>query len=584
MKDTRTGKRMLVWLMTAVLLLGIFGGTWADALSLKQPEKTESGTLQVLLKSLGDVSSIRITLNGSYSLNENTGFRFDEKAVVKATAAGDEVWLDCGGIMLNMGESVTLTRHQKSGLNGLYIEGSQRGKLYCGSLRLSAASGVLRVVLLIDVEEYLYGVVPYEMNDAFPLEALKAQAVAARTYALKRRADRGGRDYDVVDTTADQVFMGFDPAYVNVIAAVDATKGICGMYKGSYATCYYTASNGGQTAMANDILGTTGDDGYLAIVDDPYDVENPKSIVRSLVLREDAYQLPALIEKQMEASAAEWLGAMNYSEEAEDIYLDRIISVTPHTTLHGEPNRMYQYVQIEFTVSACPMVPVYSQPTNIDKIHALFGRNTYEPKLLGEEPGDPVLLEQIFTCDIGVYDQLKDQLNMKISNIDCELTTVTGRQGAECEEFVIELRRYGHGVGMSQRGAQWMAGQYQKTFTDILTFYYPGMSFERKQFSDDTLAPISQLPAGVAMSGGEATRSQPELPKPKLGEYYAVVTLSTPWSTLNVRESASTDSRILSTLASGWRVVASSASEGWAYVRTADVEGYVSAQYLTKEK
>ena len=147
MKYTRTGRKLMMWLLTAVLLLGTLGSTWADALSLKTPAKTESGTLQVLLKSLGDVSSIQITLSGSYSLNENTGFRFDENARVKATAAGNEVWLDCGGIMLNMGESVTLTRHQKSGTNGLYIEGSQKGKLYCGSLRLSAANGVLRVAL-----------------------------------------------------------------------------------------------------------------------------------------------------------------------------------------------------------------------------------------------------------------------------------------------------------------------------------------------------------------------------------------------------------------------------------------------------
>ncbi len=581
MKYTCRDKRLLAWLLTALIAFTAFGSAWASELSTTPPATTASGTLQVLLKSLGDVSSIRIKLNGSYSLNENTGFRFDETADIKATASGNEVWLACGGINLNMGESVTLSRHSKSGLNGLYIEGSQRGKLYCGSLRLSAADGLLRIVLLIDLEEYLYGVVPYEMSDSFPLEALKAQAIAARTYALKRRADRGGRDYDVVDTTADQVFMGFDPEYVNAIAAVDATKGICGTYLGEYATCYYTASNGGQTAMAHDILGTSQNDGYLAIVDDPYDVENPYSKVTQLILREDAYQLPALIEQELESSVAEWLGAMNYSEEADDIYIDRIIAVEPHTTLYGEPNRMYQQVRISFTISACPMVPIYSEPTAIDYIHSLFGRNTFVPELIGEEAGDPVLIEQTFTHDISVYDQLKDQLGMKISNIDCELTTVRSQQGDECAEFVIEMRRYGHGIGMSQRGAQWMAGQYGMTYYDILTFYYPGMSFETQSFSDDTLAPIDALPVGVALSSGEI-RTQPELPELKAGEYYAVVTLSTPWSTLNVRESAGTDARILSSLASGWRVVASPASNGWAYVRTEDVEGYVSAQYLTK--
>ncbi len=577
-KNTQAGRRMMSLLLTVLFVLAAFGSAGAETTTAAQ-----SGTIEVLLKSLGDVSAIQITLNGDYSLNENTGFRFERNARIRASAAGDEVWLACGGINLNMGESVTLTRHRRDGLNGLYIDGSQRGKLYCGSLRLSAADGVLRVIVVMDIEEYLYGVVPYEMSDSFPIEALKAQAVAARTYALKRRADRGGRDYDVVDTTADQVFMGFDPAYVNAIAAVDATAGICGTYQGEYATCYYTASNGGQTAMAHDILGTSADDGYLAIADDPYDLENPKSKVTSLTIRSDAYLLPALIEQKLEASVAEALGAMNYSEETEDIYIDRILSVQPHTTLHGEPNRMYKYVRFTFTVSACPMVPVYSQPTNIDKIHALFGRNTYQPVLIGEEVGEPMLLEQTFSCDVDVYNCLKDDLGMKISNIDCELTTVREQQGAECGEFVIEMRRYGHGVGMSQRGAQWMAGEYQKSYYDILTFYYPGMSFKQEHFTDDTLAPIDQLPAGVALEGGTTLR-QPELPELRAGEYYAVVTLSNAWSTLNVRESAGTDAKILSTLGSGWRVVASDAADGWAYVRTADVEGYVSAQYLKAEK
>lgn len=554
------------------------------ALADSPTDNAESGRLEVLLKSLGEISALRLTISGSYSLNENTGFRFDEGTVVQASASGNEVWLDCGGIRLNMGESVTLTRHMKEGENGLFIEGSQRDKLYCGSLRLTASGGILRPVLIIDIEEYLYGVLPYEMNDAFPIEALKAQAVAARTYALQRRADRGGRDYDVVDTTADQVFMGYDPEYVNAIAAVNETRGVCGVYNGGYATCYYTATNGGQTAMAHDILGVTGDDGYLDIRDDPYDLENPKSQVTSLVLRADAYNLPEVIVREMKAAAAEALSAMDMSEEPEDIFIDEIVSVTPHSPLGDEPSRMYQYLTVAFRVSACPMLPKYSEPTNLDRIHALFGRNTYEPVLLGYEPGDPVLLEEEFTCEIGVYDQLKDELGMRISHIDCELVTVTEQQGAECGEFLVELRRFGHGVGMSQRGAQQMAGQHGKAYTDILSFYYPGLTLETRAFTDDTLPPMDELPQGTALVFPGQPQRQAELPALEEGEHYAAVTLSTAWSTLNVRASASTEAQILTTLANGWRVIVMEEADGWARVRTSDTEGYVSAQYLTKEE
>lgn len=571
---------MKKWLcILACILLTLPGAAWAE-----EAPADESGALEVLLKSLGTVSSLDITISGSYSLNGNTGFRFQENAQVRAVASNGEVWLTCGGLTLNMGQSVTLTRHSKDGENGLYLSGSPRGGLYCGSLRLSASGSELRPVLMIDIEEYLYGVVPYEMNDAFPMEALKAQAVAARTYALKRRADRGGRDYDVVDTTADQVYMGYDAEYQNVVAAVDATKGVCGLYQGQYATCYYTASNGGQTAMAHDILGVTTDDGYLAIVDDPYDVENSRSPVTSLSLRADAYGLPELILSEMKAAASERLSSMNYSDELGDIFIDEITAVEPHTTKAGDPNRMYQYVRISFKISACPMVPVYSQPTAIDRIHELFGRNTYVPVLLGEQPGEPELLEDTFTCEIGVYDQLKNQLGLKISYIDCELCTAQRRQTAESDVFVVEFRRFGHGVGLSQRGAQQMAGQHGKTYLEILSFYYPGLSFEQKRFADQTLPAIDALPAGVAMAGsGAAASSQGELPALEEGERYAVVRLATAWSTLNVRALPSTEAEIRTTLANGWRVIVMEEADGWAHVRTAETEGYVSSQYLNVE-
>ncbi len=568
-----------IFCLLLAMLLAFSGAALAES---AEPE-TETGELRVYLKSLGEIYALNIQLNGSYSLNADPSFRFNEHAELRLTAVGNEIWLAVGGINMNMGESLTLTRHSKEGDNGLFIENSPRGKLYCGSLRVTAENGRIRPVLLIDIEEYLLGVVPYEMSDSFPLEALKAQAVAARTYALRRRADSRSRDYDVVDTTADQVFMGYDPSFVNAIEAVSATKGVCGLYKGDYATCYYTASNGGQTAMAHDVLGTTGDDGYLAVKDDPYDLENPGSKVTSLTLRADAYDLPELFVKEMKAAVAEHLSAMNFSEEAEDIFLDEIVSVVPHTTLGGEPNRMYQQLTVAFRISACPMEEIYSQPTNIDQIHALFGRDTYEPVLLGEEPGDPVVLEDMFSCEIGIYDQLKELPGMSISSIDCEITTVAEQEGEECREFIVELRRYGHGVGMSQRGAQQMAGEHGKLCMDILSFYYPGMTFEARSFENMTRPALGALPEGVSLDNEGTRPPQPELPALKEGESYATVTLSTAWSTLNMRAAPTTEATVMAVLPHGWKVIVMGEADGWAHVRTADQEGYVSSQYLTAE-
>lgn len=130
-----------------------------------------------------------------------------------------------------MGPSFTLTRSRAedgNNTNGLYIHESERDALYAGDLKLVNSGQGIDAYLTISMEDYLYGVVAYEMSDSFPLEALKAQAVAARTYAMRAKWNAGSREYDVVDTTADQVYKGYDPIYTRVIQAVNETRGIVG--------------------------------------------------------------------------------------------------------------------------------------------------------------------------------------------------------------------------------------------------------------------------------------------------------------------------------------------------------------------
>jgi len=534
---------------------------------------TEPGALRVYLKSLGAVSELALNLAGSYSIDGNTGLYFDEGTQIRAYAKAGNVWLYCGGLSMNMGPGVTLTRHQAAGGNGVFISGSPRNNLYCGSLELNADGDMLQAILIIDIEDYLKGVLPYEMNDAFPLEALKAQAVAARTYALRRRADRGTKNYDLVDTPADQVFYGYDASWQNAVAAVEATRGLCGLYQGDYASCYYTASNGGQTALAQDVLSARGDSGYLDIHDDPYDLENPASPVSTLAFRKDLSDAPAQLTGWLADAAAEPLAALGYSDERADIAPSGVVSLTLHDTKFGEANRMYQYLTVTYTVNARPMEPVYAEPTIEELVYTAFTKRPIERVVVGYRPGAWEAVDGTFACELTVYDQLKRELGLKLSGLDCELTTVIEEE----DIFVVQMRRYGHGVGMSQRGAQTMAGSYGMAAEDILRFYYPGLTFETIAFEDGTLPPLEDMEAAAARS--EAVF----LPEPAENEYYAVVELSTVWSTLNVRSAPSTDAPILTELHSGARVVVAGEQNGWARIRTGTVEGYVSSQYLSVE-
>ncbi len=124
------------------------------------------------------------------------------------------------------------------------------------------------------MEKYLVGVVAHEMSPSWPAEALKAQAVAARTYAM--RYIYPGNTYDVVDTTSNQVYKGYDLDRDGpVVAAINATKGLAMYYGSSFADGVYSASNGGQTQSRVPVWGSV--NLYHELKDDPYDMSNPAS-------------------------------------------------------------------------------------------------------------------------------------------------------------------------------------------------------------------------------------------------------------------------------------------------------------------
>ncbi len=548
----------------------------------------DDGLLRVELRSLGKPEQLRLKLSGSYAVEADPGFRFDSGTAVTLAAVRDRVWLSVGGLSIDMGKTLTLTRHRVAeGVeNGIRIAESGRDALYCGDLSVTARGSGLRCVLTLPVEDYLYGVVAYEMSDSFPLEALKAQSVAARTYAMKRKAGAGARDYDVVDTTADQVFKGFDPGYANVIRAVDDTRGVVGLYDGGFATCYYTASNGGQTALPSQIWGGDGDDGYLSMADDPYDLENPSSLQNELTVStacEGSAALRSMLESALgEVMASAGVGEGNWA-------FDSIGAIRP-VNPRFEGSRMVEglefdlrakLLQPEATPEPTPtteptpspegiQVPPVTDPTVPESVH--------EPT---EPPMEWVLSDDIYRVTLDVYAQIKDGLPLGLNRADYELMdveTIPDEAGMP-QAFRLIMRRFGHGVGMSQRGAQWMAGHCDMTWREILSFYYPGMTLTRLNWPDMPLTALDALSVSTGAARPEPTYRP--LPEPKEGERYATVNATA----LNVRQQPTTDAAVLEQLAKGRRVVAAAESDadGWVKVHTGEVDGFVKAEYLVGE-
>ena len=564
--------------------------TAAPAADIMDSAITDDGVLRVYLKSLAAPTNLTLTLDGVYTVEHDAGFRFERGTQIVLSDGGDRIYLSVGGLTIDMGPSLTLTRQaSESEINGIYIAESEKNNLYMGDLSVSInENGGLRAVLAINMEDYLCGVVAYEMSDSWPIEALKAQAVAARTYAMQRKWNAGAKDYDVVDTTADQVYKGYDPDYTNVIEAVRATEGVVGTYKGGFATCYYTASNGGQTALANDIWGGSGDYGYLEMKDDPYDLENPKSMVASLSISADAHESAALV-KMLQAGLTEAAAAAGM--ETEGLEFEEIVSIEG-VNPKAEGSRMY--TALRFTVRASAPVVEYA-PSAADvgmpgmASESLAGNAAlrgidYLRRLQLNSPFVEVerreMLDQTFAVDISVYEQIKDELGLSLNGSDYELVSATATETG----FTIEMRRFGHGVGMSQRGAQRMAGVHDFVYTDILSFYYPGMTLEKIAWATPELEALEDLPESVGYARPDPTPTPTPAPLPALqdGEYYATVTLDDASSSLNMRQQPTTQAPVVTQLSHGRRVIVSGEAdaEGWVSVHTAEASGYVKLEYL----
>jgi SpoIID/LytB domain protein len=165
---------------------------------------------------------------------------------------------------------------------------------YRGELEISVVKQKLQVINAVGLEAYLLGVVAREMPKEWPLEALKAQAVAARSYALARRVK--GKPFDLYADWRSQVYGGIPAEASRSSEAVQATARQVLTYDGKVATTFFFSSSGGRTATGAEVFGL--DLPYLVSVDDHWDDRSPHHVWPPRVLTgvaiKKAYQLGSL--------------------------------------------------------------------------------------------------------------------------------------------------------------------------------------------------------------------------------------------------------------------------------------------------
>ena len=126
-------------------------------------------------------------------------------------------------------------------------------KWYRGFFRVVNTGAGLTVINDIELEKYLLGVVPSEMPSSWELDAQKAQAIAARSYAVANLGKRARYGYDLNDTEQDQVYNGASAETAQTNSAVEATKGIVLVCNNKVIPAYYSASAGGRTLTAKEV-------------------------------------------------------------------------------------------------------------------------------------------------------------------------------------------------------------------------------------------------------------------------------------------------------------------------------------------
>jgi len=290
-------------------------------------------------------------------------------------------------------------RVDSAGVRGRGVKGRDGGFRVQGAVVVLRVDRGLAVVNEVPMESYVAGTLGAEMYSSWQNEALRAQAVACRSYALHQAAIHRDRDWDLAADTGSQVYRGVAADTPSVHAAVQATRGEVLVHAGEPALAVYHSASGGRTASADEVWGKAVP--YLKSVEVEHEEDSPDTYWR-----------------------------VEFSSQA----LGRILEAAGHAV------GPVQWVEVSERSASGRVLEIELQGTR--------GGTRLSGRALRQALGDTTLRSTLF----------------EVRNRDESVVFVgTGR---------------GHGVGMSQWGAQAMAVR-GRSYREILQHFYPGTRLEK---------------------------------------------------------------------------------------------------------
>lgn len=360
-----------------------------------------------------------------------------------STTGGPQVELKRGSTVLG----TTSNELVLSSVDGIVRIGN---RLYRGvaEVRIAAGGSSIAGINELPLEQYLWGVVPRELGPiAFPeLEALKAQAVAARTYAIANFSKRLADGYNLLATTADQVYGGFQDEHPLSSQAVDGTGGIVATTNGLQPIeALYFSTSGGWTANNEDVF-----------------TSNPVAYLRGI----PDHQRGNSLENHPE-------GVRNHANA-------RSLRAMREGDFESDWSRFHRWT-FEWTADEISHVISAWAQQDVGKVREIHVRDR-------SASGRVRTIE--YVTDVGTFTDTKDRIrsslrfpdaNNVMTNLPSTLVYIEPRIDKVTKEpdgFIAWGGGFGHGVGMSQTGAVGMA-EKKATFEEILKHYYRGIELVR---------------------------------------------------------------------------------------------------------
>lgn len=263
-------------MITARLLAGAAGLSVCFG-SIMMPEAQAAQSIRVLLAP--DIQQLEVQSDQTIWVTDEHDQAWSYRPVLRIKVRGHALILNGKPVVSDRLKLRAGNHDLKLWLNG----NAKRTVLHAsddkGALQISGLIQIVRrgkgllLVNHVDLEEYVKGVVPAEINPAWHPEMLKVQAVAARTYALYQHMLSSTRDYDVMAGTQDQVYRGRQGIDARVVEAVESTRGLVVTHQGAPIYAAFSSTTAGITEDA--MIVWSKDLPYLKGVECPFDIESP---------------------------------------------------------------------------------------------------------------------------------------------------------------------------------------------------------------------------------------------------------------------------------------------------------------------